>query len=203
MIRAIIVIVTVLFLIGSFAYAEYGTENGLLGVMAEPEGENIDGDQNDHEEERSDAAEAVLGVLDEWEEKVEKSPKDGNEFGEEVAELAREGNLGEEVAAAAREANNNEEENDDANDNNNNDVNGDEPERSEVADAVLGVLGDGASPGGGNEFGQNVADQATEDGPGLGSAVSGAARDANSSAGAGGGNNPASNRSPGGGNPNR
>ncbi len=194
MIRAIIVIVTVLFLIGSFAYAEYGTEKGLLGVMAEPEGENTDGDQNDHEGERSDVAEAVLGVLGEWETDEPKSPEDdGRGFGETVADLAREGNLGEEVAAAARGATN-EEKNNDANDNDNNNVNGDEPERSKVADAVLETLGGDASPGDGNDFGQNVAEQA-QDG-GLGQDVSQAARGINDSTSSNPGNksNPASSQ---------
>jgi hypothetical protein len=94
---------------------------------------------------------------------------DGRKFGEEVSELAREidpDNLTEENLEAENEENG-------------------EDERSEVAEAVLEVLGGELSPGD-EGFGNAVADQAREDGRALGEDVSNAAREANGSKGASG-----------------
>ena len=94
----------------------------------------------------------------------------GPEFEKEVSELAREittEGLPEQAQAATSEVYENED------------------ERSDVAKAVLEVLGGEYSPEDGKNFGDNVSSQAQEDGRKLGKDVSEAARGANPSGGNG------------------
>ncbi len=100
-----------------------------------------------------------------------ESEEMGPAFGEEVSGLAQEMDPEDFLPEQAQAANNEENEN--------------EGERSEVAEAVLNVLGDGTMPEDGDKFGEEVSRQAQEDGRALGEAVSNAAREANSSAGNG------------------
>ncbi len=106
------------------------------------------------------------------------SEDDGREFGEGVAESAREINIDEVLPEQIEGTENDENEN-----------NEDEKEKSAVAEAVLDTLGDGVCPtDDGQTFGENVSEKAREDGRTLGENVSDAARGANNSQGQGNSN---------------
>ena len=102
--------------------------------------------------------------------------EDGQDFGEDVSELARDIKWNVILPEQAQEKNSDEDENGENGEN----------EKSEVAKAVHKVLGGGeVTPEDGEAFGKAVSELAREDGKALGQAVSEAARGANGSAGAG------------------
>jgi len=142
---------------------------------AEENHENDETVQNDetaraavYSNEESDVASTVHEALSGDE---EVTPDDGREFGQEVAERARDADihLGTKVSEAAREAVYSEDEY--------------EEERSDVAKAVHKALSgdEEITPHDGREFGEAVSNRARDEEIDLGKEVSNAAREANNS----------------------
>jgi hypothetical protein len=160
----LIVLLVLLFIGGSVAFAENGQElaSAVRTALSGPETE-------DEDDQPSDVAKAVHGVLGGGLEPGEEG------FGAAVAEQAQSGELGKKVSEAAKSAgkgNKTEAEDEDEDD-----------QRSDVANAVHEALGGDLKPGD-EGFGAAVAEQAREGN--LGQKVSAAARGANGSANAGG-----------------
>lgn len=180
--KTLLIALAVIILAGSgIVFADYSPYATLLGVSAEnvnseteESAENDEKIENNSESERPKVSEAVHNALSD----NAATPKDGNAFGKEVSERAKDESidLGQIVSDAAREA---------AHEQNRKNNNTSAEERSEVAEAVHEVLSGGEStPGDGNEFGEKVSKRAQEKGAELGRDVSDTARNANGSSNA-------------------